>query len=72
MDSRIKIQCRRDEKIMESRIIQLAHLIEYLAKPNYNVSMQSKIAEIKLARDNGIITQDEAIDLATEYATINI
>lgn len=57
--------------MQESKIIKIARLIEYLARPNYEVTMQDKISEIKLARDNGIITQDEAIELATEYAVIN-
>lgn len=46
-------------------IIRIVNLVRYLERDD--VSMMSKLQEIKLARDNKLITPNEAIDLALEY-----
>lgn len=51
---------------MEPRIIYIAHLVEYLATAN---NKQDMVNAIKWHRDNGYLTEDEAVDLAIEYST---
>lgn len=60
-----EVDCATSE-VIKPTIIQVAHLIEYLLG---DASKENKAAEIKAARDNGLITRDEAIDLAVEYFT---
>ena len=48
-------------------ILAVARLIRVLESKNY--SKNEKVEEIKLARDNGDITPDEALELAIEYFT---
>jgi len=47
-------------------IIEVARLIRILESDDSN---EDKVIQIKLFRDNGIITSDEALDLAIEYFT---
>lgn len=46
-------------------IIGIVNLVRYLERDD--VSMMSKLQEIKLARDNKLITPNEAIDITLEY-----
>lgn len=48
----------------ESKIIEIAKLIEFLANCEDN---KKKTAAIKYDRDNGLLTRDEALDLAIYY-----
>lgn len=47
------------------RILEIARLIRVLE--DEGISKQTKVDQIKLVRDNGDITNDEAVDLAVEY-----
>lgn len=47
-----------------SNIIEIAYLVEFLAREN---NPQSKSNAIKLAIQNGEITQEEGLDLIIEY-----
>lgn len=48
-----------------TKIIEIAHLVEFLMRKD--VSNSEKAAAIKMARTDGIITDDEALDLTIEY-----
>ena len=49
-----------------ANILEVARLIRVLES---NDSKETKVNQIKLVRDNGDITPDEALDLAIEYFT---
>ena len=55
----------RKENEMKN-ILEVARLIRVLES---NDSKEAKVKQIKLVRDNGDITSDEALDLAIEYFT---
>ena len=46
-------------------ILEIARLIRVLEAECYD--RETKVAQIKLVRDNGDITADEALELAIEY-----
>lgn len=48
-------------------IMEIVHLIHILDSDDY--AKATKVADIKYHRDNGNLTEDEAIDLAVEYFT---
>ena len=48
-------------------IMNVVHLIRTLESDDF--SKESKLRDIKLYRDNGDITEDEAIDLSIEYCS---
>jgi hypothetical protein len=48
-------------------ILEVARLVRVLE--DKAISRDEKIAQIKLVRDNGDITSDEALELAIEYLT---
>jgi len=48
-----------------SKIIEIANLIEYILNPNN--PREEKVAQLKLARNDGLISEDDAIDLVCEY-----
>ena len=50
---------------MMRRILEIARLVRVLE--DKGISKQMKVEQIKLVRDNGDITNDEAVDLAVEY-----
>ena len=52
---------------MMRNILEVARLIRVLESES--VSKQVKVDQIKLVRDNGDITSDEALELAIEYFT---
>lgn len=45
-------------------ILEIARLVRVLES---GLSKEEKIAQLKLVRDNGDLTQDEALELALEY-----
>lgn len=47
-----------------SDFIRMAHLISFL---DSSASKKDKALEIKMARDDGFITEDEAIEIAVEF-----
>ena len=47
------------------RILEVARLVRVLE--DKGISKQEKVDQIKMVRDNGDITSDEALDLAVEY-----
>lgn len=47
------------------KIIEIAHLVEFLMLKD--VSNSEKASAVKMARTDGIITDDEALDLIIEY-----
>lgn len=49
-----------------SKITDIIHLIHFL---DGDSSKSDKVLVIKQSRDQGIITSDEALDLAIEYFT---
>lgn len=50
---------------MTSRILEIAELVEYIARTD--ISNEDKKNEIKNVQHNGTITLDEALDLLCEY-----
>lgn len=52
---------------MERRILEVARLIRVLE--DKSLDKNTKIQQIKLVRDNGDITAEEAVELAIEYFT---
>ena len=49
----------------ESRnIVEIARLVVYL---NSDAPVKDKVAQIKVMRDDGYITSDEALDLTVEF-----
>ena len=51
------------------KIIELRYLFKVLESTDGSWTNEQKIEEIKRARYNKLITNDEAIDLAIEYST---
>lgn len=48
-----------------SRILKLARLFRVLE--DETISKEDKIANLKMERDNGVISDEEGIELAIEY-----
>ena len=48
-------------------IMQVVHLIHVLESDDGSWTKEQKIDHLKMVRDNGDITNDEAIELAVEY-----
>ena len=47
-----------------SDFIRMAHLLGFL---DSDAPKEDKVLEIKMARDDGFITEDEAVELAIEF-----
>lgn len=56
---------RRKEQDMKTRMDMIVELIHEL--DNDLLSTQQKFKSVKLYRDKGVITNEEAVDLITEY-----
>lgn len=52
-------------EMMESKIIRIAHLVEFLM--DESLPAKAKAIEVKRAIAENIITEDEGLDLIIEY-----